>query len=97
MQTIKSIARRRWNEGTQPSRTTWYEPLERPADIDRAVHFALARPGVFVNTASDLDLLVRMLEAASRFDVAPTEGEMRSFAEREQVAPLFIRGFGASA
>jgi aryl-alcohol dehydrogenase-like predicted oxidoreductase len=93
VQTIKSIARRRWSDGTTPDRTTWYEPLEDQQDIDRAVHFALARPGVFVNTASDLTLLGRMLEAARSFERAPEAAEMRSFGTRTGAAPLFVRGF----
>lgn len=95
VQTIKAIARRRWAEGTSPTHTTWYEPLEAQEDIDRAVHFALARPGVFVNTASDLGLLRRMLDAAERFAAAPPDAEMRALAERAGIAPLFVRGFAA--
>lgn len=97
VQTIKSIARRRWREGEAPTRTTWYEPLERPEDIDRAVHFVLARPGLFVNTASDLTLLERMLESAARFAAAPDEGVMREIARREAVEPLFLRGFAGTS
>ena len=64
VQTIKSVARRRWPEGAAPTHATWYEPLTDPAEIERAVHLALARPGVFVNTASDLRLLAPMVRAA---------------------------------
>ena len=97
VQTIKSIARRRWREGETPGRTTWYEPLERPADIDAAVHFVLARPGLFVNSASDLHLLEKMLASVERFTGAPAEGEMREIARREDVEPLFLRGFAAAS
>jgi aryl-alcohol dehydrogenase-like predicted oxidoreductase len=97
VQTIKSIARRRWADGAAPTRTTWYEPLEDPDDIDRAVHFALAKPGVFVNTASDLVLLERMLESAARFAGAPEAAEMRAFEGRTHVAPLFVRGYAPAS
>jgi aryl-alcohol dehydrogenase-like predicted oxidoreductase len=97
VQTIKSIARRRWADGVTPTHTTWYEPLEEQRDIDRAVHFALARPGVFVNTASDLGLLARMLEAARRYEGAPEEAEMRGLSSRAQLAPLFVRGFASAS
>lgn len=96
VQTIKAIARRRWPEGAEPDRTTWYEPLESQEDIDDAVHFALAKPGVFVNTASDLTILPRMLDAAERFEQAPAEDEMRALAGRAAVEPLFIRGFATA-
>ena len=93
VQTIKSIARRRWAEGATPRTTTWYEPLERQEDIDRAVHFALSRPGIFVNTASDLTLLPRMIEAARRYEHAPSEAALRADTERLAITPLFLRGY----
>lgn len=97
VQTIKSIARRRWPEGASPTCTTWYEPLERQEDVDRAVHWALAHREVFVNTAGDLVLLERMLSAAERFENAPPETEVDAAAERLEMKPLFVRDFSAGA
>jgi hypothetical protein len=97
VQTIKSVARRRWREGETPTTSTWYAPLEDPADVRRAVHFALARPGVFVNSASDLRLLWSMAEAAADFAAGPAPDEMRRAEARLGVEPLFIRGFAAPA
>jgi aryl-alcohol dehydrogenase-like predicted oxidoreductase len=93
VQTIKSIARRRWEEGATPRTTTWYEPLENQEEINRAVHFALSKPGVFVNTASDLALLPRMIEATRRYQHAPSEAALRADAERLAITPLFVRGY----
>jgi aryl-alcohol dehydrogenase-like predicted oxidoreductase len=93
VQTIKSIARRRWPDGAQPTHTTWYEPLTDPSEIERAVHWALARPGVFVNTASDLGLLAPMIRAAESF----AAGARRTAPEPAGTEPLFVRGFAASA
>jgi len=97
VQTIKSVARRRWPEGAAPTHTTWYEPLTDPAAIERAVHWALARPGVFVNTASDLRLLGPMLRAAASFRSAPDEAELRRSGAALGTEPLFIRGYSAPA
>jgi aryl-alcohol dehydrogenase-like predicted oxidoreductase len=97
VQTIKSIAKRRWEAGSTPTRSTWYEPLEAQSEIDRGVHFALAKPGVFVNTASDLALFPRVIDAAQRFEQAPDAAEMRAQEERLGIAPLFVRGYAASA
>lgn len=97
VQTIKSIARRRWPEGARPTHETWYEPLSEPAEIERAVHWALARPGVFVNGAGDLRLLGPMLRAAERFaerGAAPAEPDPGWARATE---PLFVRGFAARA
>jgi aryl-alcohol dehydrogenase-like predicted oxidoreductase len=88
VQTIKSIARREWGD-TPRSRNTWYEPLEEQADIDRAVHWVLGWPGIFLNTAGDIHVLPRVLDAASRFDTAPSEAEMREMVRRLEMAPLF--------
>lgn len=88
VQTIKSLTRRRW--GDQPrSRATWYEPLEDQADIDLAVGFVLGRPGIFLNTIGDIHVLPKVLDAASRFEQAPTAEEMETLVARQEMAPLF--------
>jgi aryl-alcohol dehydrogenase-like predicted oxidoreductase len=43
VQTIKSIAYRPWSGRDRGPATTWYQPLERPDDVARAVHWALGR------------------------------------------------------
>ena len=70
VQIIKSIARGPWAT-TDRTHTTWYQPLEAQKDIDRAVHWILGLPGIFINTAGDLGLLPRVLDAASRFERRP--------------------------
>ena len=89
VQTIKSLARGPWGE-RQPSRATWYEPLEDPASIDKAVQWVLGRPGVFLNTVGDIHLLPRVLEAASRFHVRPSEEEMQDLLHNQAIKPLFV-------
>jgi aryl-alcohol dehydrogenase-like predicted oxidoreductase len=89
VQAIKSICRRPWGD-RQHIRNTWYEPLEDQADIDRAVHWVLGRPGFFLNTAADIQLLPRILDAASRFESAPSEQEMRLMADEREMEPLFV-------
>jgi aryl-alcohol dehydrogenase-like predicted oxidoreductase len=89
VQTIKSIAARPWL-GRERTRTTWYEPLEAQADIDLAVWWVLGRPGLFLNTAGDIDLLPRVLDAAERFEKRPTDSEMAAMLERSQAEPLFV-------
>lgn len=96
VQTIKSIARRRWEDGAAPTHTTWYEPLTAQEDIDLAIAYALARPGIFVNSASDVSLFEQTVSAAERWANAGqpvTEGEpMRAFVSSKAMAPLFVRG-----
>jgi aryl-alcohol dehydrogenase-like predicted oxidoreductase len=88
VQTIKSIALRPW-AGHPHTRSTWYQPLEEQADIDLAVWWVLGRPGVFLNTVGDVDLLPRVLDAASRFERRPSEAEMSRLHEGARLEPIF--------
>jgi aryl-alcohol dehydrogenase-like predicted oxidoreductase len=89
VQTIKSIALRPW-AGRTHTRTTWYQPLEDQGDIDVAVWWVLGRPGVFLNTVGDVDLLPRVLDAAERFEKRPDDAEMNSLVVRSKTEPLFV-------
>ena len=88
VQTIKSIARAQWWDKT-PTRDTWYEPLEDQASIDHAVHWALSRPGVFLNMVGDIRLVPKVLDAASRFQAGPTAEQMERDLASQQITPLF--------
>ncbi len=89
VQTIKSIALSPWL-GRERTRTTWYEPLDRQEDIDLAVWWVLGRPGVFLNSVGDVDVLPRVLDAAERFAARPSDAEMQALVERSRLAPLFV-------
>src|SRR6266513_1550835 len=89
VQTIKSIAMRPWMQ-REHTRTTWYQPLESPDDIDLAVWWVLARRGVFLNSVGDLDLLPRVLDSASRFHQQHTDQAMAALVERSHTEPLFV-------
>jgi aryl-alcohol dehydrogenase-like predicted oxidoreductase len=89
VQTIKSIALRPWLGRTR-TRSTWYEPLGAQADIDLAVWWVLGRPGVFLNTVGDVDLLPRVLAAAERFTQRPDDKTMKELVERTETQPLFV-------
>ena len=88
VQIIKSIARGPWAM-TERSHTTWYQPLEDQADIDRAVHWVLGLPGVFLNTAGDLTLLPRVLDAASRFERRTPDEAMAAMLQSQRMTSLF--------
>jgi aryl-alcohol dehydrogenase-like predicted oxidoreductase len=98
VQTIKAVARRRWREDETRTTTTWYQAFEDPDELQEAVHWALSRPGIFLNTASDPVLLGHTLRAADRFfsgeNAAPSEAQMQTSQARLGVEALFIRGHG---
>src|SRR4051812_22439720 len=89
LQTIKSLARRRW-DGREHTAATWYEPLRDQADIDLAVHWVLGRPEAFLLTTGDVEILPRLLDAAGRFTGRPSDDEMAGLAARAQAEPLFV-------
>ena len=94
VQTIKAIARGPWAT-TDKMRNTWYQPLEEQADIDRAVHWVIGRPGIFLNTAGDIQLLPKILDAASRYDARPSDDAMTAMLEKQCMTTLF--GLGPSS
>jgi aryl-alcohol dehydrogenase-like predicted oxidoreductase len=91
VQTIKAVARRRW-QGDGQRRFSWYEPLTDPGAIRRAVHFVLARPGLFLNSSSDATLLPHILDAAAVPAVVPPAAELAADVARFGMEPLFVRG-----
>jgi aryl-alcohol dehydrogenase-like predicted oxidoreductase len=88
VQTIKSVARRRWREEAGPH-FSWYEPLADGDALVRAVRYVLGRPGLFLNSSSDARLLRPTLEAASAGGPVPTDDEMAADVERHDIEPLF--------
>ncbi len=89
VQTIKSIARRPWGSRPKTYNTYFYEPLETQAAIDTAVHWSLGFPDSFLITAGDLQLLPKMLDAATRFAKRPSDSEMRGMVDAFNIQPIF--------
>lgn len=89
MQTIKSITRAPWGDAEQTT-TTWYAPLTDQASIDLAVHWVLGNEQVFLNTASDVDLLPKIVDAAERFVSRPSDVEMDRLVRSQAMEPLFV-------
>jgi aryl-alcohol dehydrogenase-like predicted oxidoreductase len=90
-QTIKSAARRRWQNDNE-RKFSWYEPLRERDAIRRAVHFTLSRPGLFLNSSSDATILRSILEAASQPAIEPARAEMEADVANYAMQPLFIPG-----
>jgi predicted aldo/keto reductase-like oxidoreductase len=90
IQTIKSLTMRPWQEGQPRTASTWYEPLTEQTHIDHAVHWILGRPGFFLNTLGDINLLPKVLDAASRFEGRPSDAVMQADVEALGMSPLFV-------
>ena len=90
VQTIKSLARRRWRDEQEPH-YSWYQPIDDREALARSVRWVLARPDVFLNTSSDARLLRPTLEAATSGD-PPGDEEMKADVAALGIEPLFDGG-----
>ena len=89
VQTIKAISRGPWGSAERTA-ATWYEPLLEQEHIDLAVHWVLGEPGVFLNSAADLELLPRVLDAAERFEARPDGAAMDALRTDLRLSALFV-------
>ena len=89
MQTIKSVARRRWPEDSTGPHYAWYEPLSPGPALERAVAYVLGRPGLFLNTSSDARLLGAVVAAAQRPLTVPSDEAMAEDVQAHDMTPLF--------
>lgn len=78
LMTIKTVARRNWPDGAEPSHATWYEPYADQARITAAVSWVLSHDEVTgIATAGDVGLLGMLLYAEqNRVPVADAEREL---------------------
>jgi hypothetical protein len=88
VQTIKSVVHKPWGDAPH-TRATWYKPLEDQEAIDTAVQWVLGRPGFFINTAGDIHILPKVLDAAARYEGPISDERMAAQVERLQMQPLF--------
>ena len=88
VQLIKSTARRPWG-GRERSRGPWYQPLEAPDDIGRAVAYALSYTPAFINAMADVDLLPLLLQAAESPGERPSDAEMEAMVGAREMQPIF--------
>lgn len=91
LQTIKSLARRRW-QATEGPKFSWYEPLTDADAIRRAVHWVLSRDDVFLNSSSDARILEPTLLAAKEMIESPSDRDMQQDSDSFAIEPLFERG-----
>jgi len=89
VQTIKSIARRPWEDRPKTYITYYYEPLDIQDAIDKSVHWVLGFPDIFLITAGDLKLLPKILDAANRFNQRPPDAEMNTLVAEYDIRPIF--------
>jgi aryl-alcohol dehydrogenase-like predicted oxidoreductase len=89
LQTIKSVARRKWEDRPKTHNTYFYQPLETQGAVDKTVHWVLGNPQVFLITAGDIQILPKVLDAAERFEARPPDVEMDALIEEMYIQPIF--------
>ncbi len=89
VQTIKSIARRRWSDRSAESGRSWYEPIPDRGALARGVRYVLGRPGLFVNSSSDYELLAAVLDAAEATGRTPDDATLAADQADMDIQPLF--------
>jgi len=97
VQTIKSIARRRWvgrHDTDVDEPRSWYQPLRDAGAIHRAMQYVLGNDQLFLNTSSDTRLMQEMLTAATELSAggtieAPTDDVMAADVENFNMTALF--------
>ncbi|MSP66841.1 MAG: aldo/keto reductase [Alphaproteobacteria bacterium] len=89
VQTIKSIARGPWAAGASRSHLTWYQPLEGEDEIRLAVAWVLARPGIFLTSVGDVNLLPAVLRAAADRGPRPPDAAMAAHSQRTGLSTIF--------
>ena len=89
VQTIKAVARGYWGNKKR-IHNTWYEPLSDEETIAINVHWVLGIPEIFLNTVGDLQVLPKLLKAASRFKQRPSEECIDNAVKDMKMQTLFI-------
>lgn len=89
VQTIKSVARRRWHANDPEPRYSWYRPLPVGDALTRAVAYVLGRPQLFLISSSDARLLRPIAEAAAATFGVPSDEAMTADVAAHQMAALF--------
>lgn len=92
VQTIKSVAKRRWPSDSTDPRFSWYQPLPEGEAIGHAVDYVLGRQQLFLNTSSDSRLLRPILEAALGHGPVPDDAVMQADVETHGISALFDGG-----
>ena len=88
VQTIKSIARGPWKSRPRTHNTYFYEPLEAQDAIDKSVQWVLGTSDSFLITAGDMQILPKMLDAATRFNGRPSKAEMDTLVEEFEIKEI---------
>lgn len=88
IQMLKATARIAWGD-RERSLATWYEPFTDPADVKRAVAWALSQPVTTLCSPGDLSLLPTVIDAAEHY-LTVGEADQLSLLEVANYGDIFV-------
>ena len=89
VQTIKGVTRRPWGD-MEHTTSTWYDPLRDPEGIGLAINWVLGRPGTYLNTLGDINILPTVLDLAQNLTGRPSDEVMDELVRKYEMEPLFV-------
>jgi predicted aldo/keto reductase-like oxidoreductase len=88
---IKAVTKGAWGEHAKKY-TTWYEPWDKPTQIELGVRFALSQPGVTaLPSPGDVKLLPMVLDAAAHWRPMDAAEQDALIEQSSVLEPLFPR------
>jgi len=85
---IKTIAKRPW-EAIMHTYSTWYEPFDEQAEIDKSLWFALSQDITMATLPADLRLWSPVIDAAERFIPLDLQEQEKIVSEVKDYKPLY--------
>lgn len=89
VQTIKSVARRPWENRPRKFNTYFYQPLETKDAIEKSIWWSMGLQDGFLATAGDMQILPMILEAGAKFENQPSDIEMNVLLDKYDIKPIF--------
>ena len=68
---------------------TWYEPFNKPADIQKSVDFTLSQGVTTIAMAGDLSLWPAIIAAGEKYKPMSPAAQSEAIDEVQQYRPLF--------
>jgi aryl-alcohol dehydrogenase-like predicted oxidoreductase len=87
---IKAFAKRPW-EGEKRHYQTWYEPFDKPEEIELCLRFALSQGVTTVATPGDPNLVPLILKAAEKFRELTKVEQQELVESASNLVPIFPR------
>lgn len=86
---IKAVARGLWHDKPQ-THSSWYQPFDRMAEVEPAVHFSLSQPVSGLCTVGDVKVLPLFLRACESYrQPMPAEEQEALITTADRYEPIF--------